>query len=192
MSNREFLFAVGGFLIGVVIVWLIAQSAVNNNNPGMMGMMGLRSQSQQMRAIDAHFIEQMIPHHEDAITMSRLALQKSNRQEIKTLAQNIINSQTKEIDQMKSWYKDWYNKRGGGFMGMMGNETDIEELENATDFDKAFIEEMIPHHQMAVMMASMLKRGTSRPEMEQLADDIITSQSKEISQMRQWYGDWGY
>ncbi|MCR4306170.1 MAG: DUF305 domain-containing protein [Candidatus Daviesbacteria bacterium] len=205
MSNREFLFAVGGFLIGVVIVWLIAQSAVNNNNPGMMGMMGLRSQSQQMRAIDAHFIEQMIPHHEDAITMSRLALQKSNRQEIKTLAQNIIDSQTKEIDQMKSWYKGWYNKevpsrnqammrngRGGGFMGMMGDETDIEELENATDFDKAFIEEMIPHHQMAVMMSSMLKRGTSRPEMEQLADDIITSQSKEISQMRQWYGDWGY
>jgi uncharacterized protein (DUF305 family) len=66
----------------------------------------------------------------------------------------------------------------------------MTRLEQAADFDKAFIEEMIPHHQMAVMMASMLKAGSQRPEMQKLADDIILAQTAEIDQMRQWYQVW--
>ena len=77
-------------------------------------------------------------------------------------------------------------------MGMMGNDTDMARLENAADFDKVFIEEMIPHHQMAVMMANMLLSGTNRAEMKQLAENIITSQTKEINDMRSWYRIWGY
>jgi len=75
-------------------------------------------------------------------------------------------------------------------MGMMGDETDMTRLEQSADFDRAFIEEMIPHHQMAVMMANMLKNGNNRPEMQRLADDIINAQTAEISQMRSWYSEW--
>lgn len=75
-------------------------------------------------------------------------------------------------------------------MGMMGDDSDLTTLENATDFDKAFVEEMIPHHQMAVMMAGMLRGGTNRPEMKKLADNIITAQNREIGQMRQWLSKW--
>jgi len=82
----------------------------------------------------------------------------------------------------------------GGMMsqgGMhMGSTQDIDALKNATDFDKEFIEQMIPHHQMAVMMASMLKNGTNRPEMQKLADDIIAAQTREIDQMRAWLKTW--
>ena len=77
-------------------------------------------------------------------------------------------------------------------MGMMGDESDMASLEQADDFDKTFVEEMIPHHQMAVMMATMLKNGTTRPEMKKLAEDIISAQTKEIDQMRSWYKIWGY
>lgn len=207
MTNDQLKYGAAGLLIGGVIVWLIVGST---GNYGFRGMMGQRStsQNQMMNSgmMDAHFIEQMIPHHEDAITMANLALTKASHPEIKQLSEAIIDSQSKEIDQMKAWYQDWYERAvptgtpvmgqhsmmggRGMHMGMMGNETDITRLEQAADFDKAFIEEMIPHHQMAVMMANMLKRGTQRPEMEQLADDIITAQTKEIEQMRQWYDTW--
>jgi len=126
---------------------------------------------------------------------------------VKQLAQDIIDSQGREIDQMKSWYKNWFGKEvpkdqkvmgGHGMgqtstmhMGMMGDSTDMTRLEQAVDFDKAFIEEMIPHHQMAVMMASMLKGGTQRPEMKKLADDIVAAQTTEINQMREWLKEWG-
>ncbi len=197
-----------GLLIGIILTWLLAPmwgGMVGYRNP-MMGFSNTTSQGNQMAgSLDAHFIEQMIPHHEDAIVMAKLALEKSQRPEIRQLAQAIIDSQSKEIDQMKSWYKAWYGKEvgvgtqtmghnmassQGMHMGMMGNETDATRLEQATDFDKAFIEEMIPHHQMAVMMATMLKSGTQRPEMQTLAQDINTAQTKEINQMREWYEVW--
>src|SRR3989344_5250038 len=156
--------------------------------------------NQMMGAIDSHFIEQMIPHHEDAITMADIALQKAQHPEIKQLAQDIKRTQSEEITKMKGWYKDWYDKdvpqtdqvMSGHGMGMMGDESDITKLETAGNFDKAFIEQMIPHHQMAVMMAQMLLNGTQREEMKTLAQNIIDAQTKEINQMRQWYIDWGY
>jgi len=76
--------------------------------------------------------------------------------------------------------------------GMMGDETDLEKLRNVSNFDKEFIGEMIPHHQMAVMMANMLTQGTKREEMKTLAQNIIEAQTKEINDMRMWYKTWGY
>lgn len=213
MDNEKFKYGVAGLLIGGAAIWFLATLAVNSNNMQMMGMMGYRSanqtgMTQNTNLIDSHFIEQMIPHHEDAITMAKLAQANARHPEINQLAENIIDSQSKEISQMKIWYEDWFEKkvpsgvqvmsdqgmmgRGRMHMGMMGNETDMARFENAEDFDKTFIEEMIPHHQMAVMMANMLKGGTQRVEMEQLAENIITAQTDEINQMRQWYVDWGY
>jgi uncharacterized protein (DUF305 family) len=208
--QEKYLYGLIGLLIGGLAIgtltsdfnapWrMMVSNKQSNINQGMMNNSN----------IDAHFIEQMIPHHEDAITMAKLALEKSQHQEIKTLAQNIISSQSSEIEQMKNWYKDWYGRElpsdnqvmnvhgmmsnnSGMHMGKMGNDSDLEQLKVTTEFDKLFIEEMIPHHQMAVMMASMLKQGTTRPEMKQLADDIITAQTSEIDQMRNWYQNWGY
>lgn len=206
-------YGVGGIFIGGLLIWFISINIFNSNNFAMMGMMGYRNGTQPSNirnsdSIDAHFIEQMIPHHEDAITMAKLAQTKAQKPEIKLLAENIITSQGREINQMKDWYTSWFGKdvpegstimnqhgmkTGNSMhMGMMGNDTDMTSLENAKDFDKAFIEGMIPHHQMAVMMANMLKGGTQRSEMEKLADNIITAQTNEIDQMRQWYIDWGY
>ncbi len=212
MNNNKLIYGMLGVIFGGVFVWFLVMSSVNSGNTGMMRMIGVRNNiqnsTQNLQEIDAHFIEQMIPHHEDAITMAELAQEKAQRPEIKELAVNIIASQGTEINQMKDWYKSWYGKdvpegsavmnqhgmnMGNGMhMGMMGNDMDMTRLENAQDFDKVFIEDMIPHHQMAVMMANMLKSGTQRPEMKKLADDIVAAQTDEIEQMRQWYVDWGY
>lgn len=197
-------------IIGMVIGGIAVFGYVSNKPsvyPGVM--MGRNSVSNNPDVIDAHFIEQMIPHHEDAITMSELALEKATRPEVKELATNIISSQSKEITQMKIWHKDWFGRevpagnqvmnlhgmtnsarQNSMHMGMMGGSMDLDNLGNSEDFDRAFIEDMIPHHQMAVMMASMLKNGTDRPEMKKLADDIITAQTSEIDLMRKWLTKW--
>ena len=68
------------------------------------------------------------------------------------------------------------------------------ELENKTgdDFDKAFIEMMIEHHQGAVDMAILAKTRAKHDEIKTLSQDIISAQTNEISQMQQWQMDWGY
>jgi uncharacterized protein (DUF305 family) len=59
---------------------------------------------------DLRFINAMIPHHEGAVKMAKDARQKAQNAEIKTMAQNIIDSQEKEISQLKAWRKAWYGQ----------------------------------------------------------------------------------
>lgn len=124
-----------------------------------------RSGSASSDSLDAHFIEQMIPHHEDAVTMAKLAETRAKTPVVKKLAKNIISTQKAEIDLMQSWYWNWFGKKPSKgdevmtqhgmtessemHMGIMGNDTDMTRLTGAADFDRVFVEDMIPHHQMA-------------------------------------------
>ena len=56
---------------------------------------------------DKEFLKQMIVHHEQAVEMSKYAATNAKHQEIKDLASAVISAQTKEIEQMKQWQKDW-------------------------------------------------------------------------------------
>lgn len=152
--------------------------------------------SMMSRNIDQHFIVQMIPHHEGAIEMAKIALTKSKRPEILSLANDIIEAQEAEIKDMRSWHELWFGstplESGMGMMHMGGMEGDLNALQVAsvTEFDREFMLQMIPHHEMAIMMAQMLLAATERNEMERLADNIITSQAREIQMMRSWLDTW--
>lgn len=201
----------GGIVLGLIIGALFAPylygSSMMGNGWGMMNqwnMMSARGGMGVSQNIDRHFIEQMIPHHEGAIAMAELALERSTRQEVRGLAEDIIEAQTQEIANMTAWYKMWYGSTptsrstgmlahqslGDGGMHMEGMEGDVDELRSATDFDKEFLSQMIVHHEMAIMMAQMLAAGTERVEMKTLADNIITSQSDEIELMEGWLQTW--
>ena len=88
--------------------------------------------------------------------------------------------------------------RSGDMMGsgdttmntMMMNMTASMKGKTGDALDKVFLEEMIVHHQGAVDMAMELQKGTKRPELQKMAQDIITAQSKEITMMKQWLKEW--
>jgi uncharacterized protein (DUF305 family) len=152
------------------------------------------------RSVDARFIVMMIPHHEGAIAMAELALQRSKRPEIRALAERIRTSQSQENAQMRRWYRQWYGTDvpawgigSGHGMGMglgMGMGTSLEALKSAPDFDRAFIEQMIQHHRMGVMMASHAEWNTRHPQLRELEAAMVRVQSQEIEQMAQWYRQW--
>lgn len=60
------------------------------------------------------------------------------------------------------------------------------------DFDRAFIEAMIPHHQSAVQMAQLINDRAKHDEVKQLGKDIIAAQNGEIDRMKGWYAEWGF
>ncbi|MBI3964853.1 MAG: DUF305 domain-containing protein [Chloroflexi bacterium] len=144
--------------------------------------------------MNRHFIEEMIPHHEDAVVMAELALAQAEHQELRALAENIKRDQAREIEQMKEWYRAWYGTEvppghmSGHMPGMgMGNPRSIDGVR---PFDKAFIEAMIPHHWMAVHMSTMALQRADKPELRGMLQSIVTTQTAEIEQMRQWYRTW--
>ncbi|MBD1820961.1 DUF305 domain-containing protein [Cyanobacteria bacterium FACHB-DQ100] len=176
----------------------------SNMNHGNMGSMAMDLGPADAE-FDPRFIDAMTPHHQGAVEMAKEAQQKSKRPEIQKLAADIIKAQDKEISQMKQWRQAWYpkasakpvayNPKTGRSMpmsqdqmkGMMMNMN----LGAADDqFDLRFLNAMIPHHDGAVVMAQEALNKSKRPEIKQLAQEIIASQNAEIKQMQQWKQAW--
>lgn len=76
-------------------------------------------------------------------------------------------------------------------MSMADMNKKLEGL-SGDDYDKAFIEMMIAHHEGAVDMAELSEQRAKHDEIKQLSQEIITAQEKEITDMKQWQLDWGY
>lgn len=79
---------------------------------GMHGSMtpGDMTRLRGAQPFDAMFIEMMVPHHQDAIVMSRAVLKMGSDAQTKRLARRIIDAQAAEIRQMREWYRRWYGK----------------------------------------------------------------------------------
>ena len=106
--NNKIIFGIGGVVIGLILAGVFTSTMFSGFRDGGVGMMGYNQNTGNtpiMGNIDKHFIEQMIPHHDGAVAMAKLALEKSNRPEIKTLANAIIEGQTKEIQDMRGGIK---------------------------------------------------------------------------------------
>jgi len=151
---------------------------------------------------DRMFLGGMIAHHQGAVEMANLAIKNASHQEIKDLATSIVSSQTGEITNMIAWQKAWGYPASSGemitdhsFMGMENtNAVMMAELKNKSgeDFDMAFLIQMIAHHQSAINMAAPGKSNAQHQEVKDLTVAIITAQTKEIIQMKQWQEAWGY
>ncbi len=120
-NNKTVLSILAALVIGVFagyLIWggqatQIAGTHMMPNGSAMPSMMANMNASLQGRAGDAfdrEFLAEMIVHHQGAVQMAQLALTSAKHQEIKDLAQGIINAQNNEITEMKAWQKNWYNQ----------------------------------------------------------------------------------
>lgn len=147
-------------------------------------------------AQDVTFAKDMVPHHEQAVVMSDLALAQAGSPEVKDLATRIKAAQAPEISTMKGWLTDWNAKPtdmgGMGSMSMNGMVSDdgLQKLKGASgsQFDRMFLEDMTGHHKGAVEMAKAELDKGKFPAAQKLARDITTSQEKEIGEMSQLLG----
>jgi uncharacterized protein (DUF305 family) len=139
---------------------------------------------------DAQFIDSMIEHHTGAITMAKQALQESQRPEIKQLAEGIIASQQREVDQMKGWRQQWFpGLAPTGGMGMNMGDMQVGG-DTSKPFDQRFITAMIAHHNGAIAMAKDAQTKAEHAEIKQLAAAIIKAQESEVAQLQQWNRQW--
>ena len=151
-------------------------------------------QAQVHNDADVSFAQNMIVHHRQAIEMASLAPSRASDARVKDLAGRIQKAQDPEINLMSQWLTSWGQPvpgegHGGSHAGMPGmmTETDMGQLTAASgkDFDRMFLHMMIRHHQGAIEMATTEKSAGSFGPTRKLAEDIITAQSAEITEMRQ-------
>jgi uncharacterized protein (DUF305 family) len=156
-------------------------------------------------AQDVSFAQGMIPHHQQALEMARLADGRAASGAVKDLAARIEKAQDPEIRTMTGWLKAWGEEvpeAGGGMdhsasghsgmSGMMGAE-DMAGLEKSEGkaFDTKFLTLMVEHHEGAVEMATTEKSKGRYGPAKAMADDIVTAQNAEIKEMNKLLGKSG-
>lgn len=83
-----------------------------------------------------------------------------------------------------------HHENGGSMQGMMDGMMSGLQGKTGDAFDKAFLAEMIVHHEGAVEMAQAALKSANHAEIKAMANDIISAQTREISQMKQWQQAW--
>ena len=199
MNQNTILIAVIALLIGGIGGYVIA----DKDDYGMKGMdhsvmmsddkksdarpmgdmMGM-DHSAMMVSSEHEFVAGMIPHHQEAVDTAKEVLERGgSTPEIRTLAEDIIAAQETEIAMLKQWHLDWYGeeyKVDGSYQPMM---RDLSQL-SGVGLDKRFLEDMIPHHMGAIMMAQSVRPHIEHQEITDMADAIMETQTAEIELMR--------
>jgi len=135
---------------------------------------------------DIAFAEQMIPHHEQAIEMSEIALLNTTNPDVLQLAQEIKDAQSPEIELMKSWTGVKASTHAGHLMDGMLSESEISDLRqaNGKEFDRLFLQGMIKHHRGAIEMAQEVATSKNK-DVANLSAVIIAAQKLEIDTMNE-------
>lgn len=151
---------------------------------------GASSDPEGFSRADIMFAQMMIPHHQQAVDMSELAIEKTTDPEVRDLALDIRDAQTAEIELMEGWLTEAGapGPMGPGMgmgMGGMLSEEEMTALENAigAEFDRIYLQGMIEHHEGAIQMTHMIV-NSANPEVKALGEAIVRSQTAEIERMR--------
>ena len=184
-----------GTLLGVIVVLVLAlvfffagNTNLSMNHDGHGSMMSEEEATGAYSDDELMFASMMIPHHEQAVTMSELALENTTNPDVIALATAIRDAQGPEIKQMQSWLdQSDYSGTHAGHMDMGGMLSDEElaklAIAKGAAFDRLYLEGMIAHHEGAIEMASMIKDST-KAEVKTLYENIVTSQRAEIEAMK--------
>jgi len=141
---------------------------------------------------DNDFANLMKAHHMGAIEMAQIEVATGTDTQVKQMAQKMVDDQQKEVAEFNTFLSG-HNAHGGGggeaffkeAMGMMSNMK--MDMDHSGGVDKQFVQMMIPHHQSAIDMSkAYIKTGAHEAKLKTMANNIITSQQKEIKDLQTW------
>jgi uncharacterized protein (DUF305 family) len=172
------------FVLGVMLAWGVGTVSAQTQESGP-------APDRSTARYEIDFMTDMIDHHAMAVRMSQICLTKAIHQELRNLCQNIIATQTQEIQQMQSWLQQWYGisyspEMKPGDMRMLERLAALPPAE----FEIEFMQMMIKHHLKAIREASKCVERVFHEELRDLCENIITTQAAEIQQMRTWLCQW--
>jgi uncharacterized protein (DUF305 family) len=130
-------------------------------------------------------------HHEMAIMMATMCLDKAVHDELRTMCEQIVATQTAEQQMMQSWLSDWYNVAYSPQMttGMMRQMEKLQSLVGG-EVEIEFIKNMIRHHWKAVIEACQCIEKAYHDSLVGMRDDMVLAQTEEIRILQTWLCDW--
>ncbi|MEO6695888.1 MAG: DUF305 domain-containing protein [Ignavibacteria bacterium] len=161
----------------------------NMMDKSMSNMMNKMKGMKMTGNTDVDFVNMMIMHHQGAIEMATTEIASGKKENVKSLANNIIKDQQKEIATMQNWLeknKDKKSTSGDNSKKLMESMDDMmdDNMKMTGDHDNDFLSMMIMHHEGAVDMADVEVDNGTDPEIKKMAQEMINKQKAEIDQMK--------
>lgn len=140
---------------------------------------------------EVRFMTGMIDHHHMAVMMAEMCIAKAVHTELRSLCENIRTAQMAEIEEMQTWLQQWYGIAYGPAM-KPGDQKMMDRLASLSgaEFEIAFMEVMIKHHEKAIKEGRHCLDKAAHEELRSLCEHIIRTQSAEIAQMQAWLCQW--
>lgn len=136
---------------------------------------------------DVAFIDAMVPHHQGATLMADMVLQRGAKAEIKTMAQQMKDTQTQEIALMRTARQQLSGSADTPADTDPHMQADMEHMKSLSgaELDRMFLADMIPHHAGAIEVAHRALPNLKRADMRSLAMSIVSSQAKEVGHLQE-------
>ena len=195
----------GGLLAGIVVLGGCSSAVDGTAADSSIPADSSAAVSDQFNDADVAFAQGMIPHHEGALMMAEMALERATDPRVRDLAERIQAGQDPEIDLMTGWLEEWGEPAEGNGAGGMDHGTDGMDDESGEmdsggtgdmpasgpDFDLMWLQSMIEHHDGAVVMAQIeIDEGVNQEAID-LARLIVETQTDEINEMHQLLNELG-
>lgn len=138
-------------------------------------------------ADDVEFIDALVPHHQGATLMADMLLQRGAKSELKSMAQQMKDTQNQEITLMKSARQQLTGSPETPADTDPHMQADMEHMKSlaGAELDRMFLQDMIPHHAGAIEMAHRALPNLKRSDMRTLAMSIVASQAKEVGKLQE-------
>ena len=190
-------------LVAPVAPAMAQASIVNPGAPGkasraLSAEEAVKIAASRYSAADVKFMQDMIPHHHQALEMAALVGKRTNSPALIDAAKRIEASQRDEIAFMQQWLaargetvpdpQAHAGMHASHQMAGMASPAQMAELAKAgsTDFDRMFLQLMIRHHAGALKMVETLlkQRGSAYdPTLLRFVNDVSNEQAAEIERM---------
>jgi len=137
------------------------------------------------RSLDLRYINAMAAHHRGAMLLAEQAAKQSQRKEIKDLAQEILANEPAAINELYQWKKDWYKD------SRTARDPIVAKLGSYDDkFDLRFLNALIAHHELGILMTKEARTKSSRSEVLNNADAVEAFLNNGLNMLKKWRQDW--
>lgn len=152
---------------------------------------GAPAPSKKQARYEVDFLTTMIDHHSMAVMMAEMCIDRAVHPELEQLCGQIKTAQMEEIAMMQSWLHDWY---GISYRPQMkrGEQKKMDRLGRLSGaaFEIQFMQMMIKHHEKAVAEGMQCLDRAYHPELIEMCENIVQTQTEEIVQMENWLCEW--
>jgi uncharacterized protein (DUF305 family) len=165
-------------LVPVLLVLVIAGCGGDGDDKGNAGKI-------QANETDLAFATEMLAHHERGIDAADVARSRADDRVVRRSARELIQLTSVEAQTLRTVRR--VLSEGGveqGSLGVPETALDPAELRGAGDFDRAYADAMIAHHELAIRMAAIERQQGEHEELRRMSGDITDLARFQIRQLQ--------